>query len=221
MVLRLWVAIRLNTRATNIVGSETLGMPADILDETHPNHGSIPIPPVMGNQIELILSRRIQDRLRTEILEGLQKLIYSHKTTSWFTIYLCVFILLHNCTMITRHDAAYARKHGIEVRPFTPTLRSRRSPPSPFQPSNSPQARFARPAMVAEYHAGANIFLAHFHYCNKNSYPFSSDGATSEILAVARLNEKQMRFVQSTRRFVNSKGNVSPLHSGSPIADVV
>jgi hypothetical protein len=115
MVLRLWVAIRLNTRATNIVGSETLGMPADILDETHPNHGSIPIPPVMGNQIELILSRRIQDRLRTEILDSLQKLIYSHKTTSWFTVYLCVFILLHNCTMITRHDAAYARKHGIEA----------------------------------------------------------------------------------------------------------
>lgn len=115
MVLRLWVAIRLNTRATNIVGSETLGMPQDVLDETHPNHRSVPIPPVMGNQIELILSREIQDPLRAKVLDGLQKLILSNKTSCWFTIYLSIFILLHNCAMITKHDAAYARKHGIQA----------------------------------------------------------------------------------------------------------
>lgn len=115
MVLRLWVAIRLNTKSTNIVGPETLGMPADILDSSHPTPGKIPIPPVMGNQIELILSRDIQDRLRNEILDALQKLIYSNKPGTWFTIYLCTFILLHNCAMITKHDSSYARKHGLQV----------------------------------------------------------------------------------------------------------
>ncbi|KFY01199.1 hypothetical protein O988_02870 [Pseudogymnoascus sp. VKM F-3808] len=45
MVLRLWVAIRLNTKSTNIVGSERLGMRDDILDATHPTPGRIPIPP--------------------------------------------------------------------------------------------------------------------------------------------------------------------------------
>jgi hypothetical protein len=45
MVLRLWVAIRLNTKSTNIVGPERLGMLDDILDDTHPTPGRIPIPP--------------------------------------------------------------------------------------------------------------------------------------------------------------------------------
>ncbi|OBT59834.1 hypothetical protein VE03_10665, partial [Pseudogymnoascus sp. 23342-1-I1] len=46
---------------------------------------------------------------------------------------------------------AYARKHGIET-------------------------RFARPAQVKEYHAGATALLAHFHLCHNSSYPFSAAG---------------------------------------------
>jgi hypothetical protein len=116
MVLQLWIAIRLNTKSTNIVGTETLGMTSDIFDSTHPTPGRIPTPPVMGNQIELILSRDIQDPLRADILDALQKMIYSNKLKCWFTIYLSTFILLHNCSMITKHDSAYARKHGLQVR---------------------------------------------------------------------------------------------------------
>ncbi|KFY68998.1 hypothetical protein V496_00621 [Pseudogymnoascus sp. VKM F-4515 (FW-2607)] len=106
MLLRLWVAIRLNTKSTNIVGPERLGMPDDILDATHPTPGRFPIPPVMGNQIELILSLGFQDPLRAKILVALQELICSNKPGCWFTIYLCTFILLHNCSMITKHDSA-------------------------------------------------------------------------------------------------------------------
>ncbi|KFZ13964.1 hypothetical protein V502_06327 [Pseudogymnoascus sp. VKM F-4520 (FW-2644)] len=183
MVLQLWVAIRLNTKSTNIVGPETLGMPSDIFDSTHPTPGRIPIPPVMGNQIELILSREIQDPLRADILEALQKLIYSNKPGCWFTIYLCTFILLHNCSMITKHDSAYARKHGLQV-------------------------RFARPAMVAEYHAGATALLAHFHLCNKGSYPFSAAaGERADILTNAGLTEGQKKFIEMTRKFVSSRAD--------------
>ncbi|KAL5345859.1 hypothetical protein ACLOAV_008885 [Pseudogymnoascus australis] len=183
MVLQLWVAIRLNTKSTNIVGPETLGMPTDIFDATHPTPGRIPIPPVMGNQIELILSRDIQDPLRNDILEALQKLIYSNKPGCWFTIYLCTFILLHNCSMITKHDSAYARKHGLQV-------------------------RFARPAMVAEYHAGATALLAHFHLCNKGSYPFSAAaGERADILTNAGLTDSQKKFIEMTRKFVQSRAD--------------
>lgn len=114
-VLRLWVAIRITTRSIRIAGQETLGMTIGILDETSPLHGSIPIPPVMGAQIELILIQKIQAPLRVQVLDKLQKLILANKTSSWFTVYLCIFILLHNCAMITKHDAGYARKHGIQV----------------------------------------------------------------------------------------------------------
>ena len=108
--------IRITTRSIRIAGQEALGMPQNILDETSPLHGSIPIPPVMGAQIELILIHKIQVPLRGQVLDMLQKILVANKRSSWFAVYLSIFILLHNCAMITRHDAGYARKHGIQVR---------------------------------------------------------------------------------------------------------
>jgi hypothetical protein len=115
MVLHLWVSIRITTRSTRICGEDTLGMSSDILDETSPFPGKIPIPPVMGAQIELILFQGIQIPLRKSILDKLQDLILSNKLNTWFTRYLCLFILLHNCAMITDYDASYARRYTPEV----------------------------------------------------------------------------------------------------------
>jgi hypothetical protein len=120
MLLRLWVAVRLTTRSMSIIGDETLGMPPDILDETSPIHGSIPIPPVMGAQLDFILIQQIEGPLRDRVLEALQKVVLSNKRTSWFTIYLCTFVLLHNCALITKHDHGYARKHGMQVSELLP-----------------------------------------------------------------------------------------------------
>lgn len=114
--LELWMSIRLSTRSGFIIGDETLGMPRDILDETNPNHGTIPIPPVLGAQLDVILIHHIQTKLRRELLEKLQKLVSKNKQTTWLVMYLVMFILLHNTSLITAHDASYARKHGMKVR---------------------------------------------------------------------------------------------------------
>lgn len=116
---RLWMSIRLSTRSGFIVGEETLGMPRDILDETHPNHGMIPVPPVLGAQTDVILIHHIQNKLRRELLDRLQKMIQKNKQTTWLVTYLVIFILLHNSSLITAHDASYARKHGMKVRAFS------------------------------------------------------------------------------------------------------
>ncbi len=42
-------------------------------------------------------------------------MICDRKTKTWLTQYLVVFILLHNIALITKHDADYARKHGMNV----------------------------------------------------------------------------------------------------------
>jgi hypothetical protein len=52
LTLRLWMAVRLTTKSTIIVGDETLGMSRDIMDKTSPIHGCIPLPPVMGAQLD-------------------------------------------------------------------------------------------------------------------------------------------------------------------------
>ena len=61
--------------------------------------------------------------------------------------------------------------------------------------------------MVAEYHAGATALLAHFHLCNKGSYPFSAAaGEKTDILTNAGLTEGQRKFIEMTRKFVSSRG---------------
>ncbi|KAH0595968.1 hypothetical protein MHUMG1_06518 [Metarhizium humberi] len=126
---RLWVAVRLSTTSEFIVGEEKLGMSDNILDSTSPHSGKIPVPPVLGAQLDLVLIHHIQTKLRRELLDKLQKMILKNKPSTWFVTYLVTFMLLHNAALITAHDAAYARKHGIK-------------------------RRFAREDKVKEYHLG-------------------------------------------------------------------
>ncbi|KAI1409767.1 hypothetical protein F5Y13DRAFT_87992 [Hypoxylon sp. FL1857] len=174
--LQLWMAIRLTTKSTIIVGEETLGMTPDIMDETSPLQGCIPLPPVMGAQIELVLIHQIQSSLRREMLENLQAMTQANKHQTWFTTYLITFILLHNVALLCQHDAGYARKHGIKL-----------------------QSRFARQEMVREYQTGANILLAYFHYCNKGVYPFSAECKEQDLSNLAELDEPKLKLVQFTR----------------------
>ncbi|KAK5990690.1 Satratoxin biosynthesis SC3 cluster transcription factor SAT20-like protein [Cladobotryum mycophilum] len=174
--LRLWASIRMSTTSVFIVGEETLGMPNDILDETSPSPGKIPVPPVLGAQMDLILIHHIQTRLRRELLDKLQKMVLKNKQSCWLVTYIVTFILLHNASLITAHDASYARKHGMK-------------------------RRFAREDKVQEYHLGANILLAHFHYCNKGVHPFSDDCKDQDLRTLADLDEDKIQFVRATRAF--------------------
>ncbi|OLN94317.1 hypothetical protein CCHL11_02948 [Colletotrichum chlorophyti] len=122
--LELWMAVRLTTKSIEIVGNETLGMRHDILDRSSPQHGSIPVPPVMGAQLDMVLIQHIQTRLRREMLEKLQKMTLQNKQKTWLTTYLVNFILLHNIALVTDHDERYARKHGMNgIYPFSEECR--------------------------------------------------------------------------------------------------
>lgn len=114
--LDLWMSVRLTTKSFEIVGNDTLDMPRDIInDRDNPLHGKIPLPPVMGAQIDSVIIHQIQPRLRRKTLEELQKMTQEKKQKTWLTTFLVTFILLHNIALITKHDADYARKHGMKV----------------------------------------------------------------------------------------------------------
>ncbi|KAI1173874.1 hypothetical protein F4777DRAFT_420073 [Nemania sp. FL0916] len=175
--LQLWMAVRMTTKSTVIIGEETLGMSPDIMDETSPLQGKIPLPPVMGAQIELVLIHQIQSNLRREMLENLQTMTQANKQHTWFTTYLITFILLHNVALLCQHDKGYARKHGIKT-------------------------NFAREDMVREYQLGANILLAYFHYCNKGIYPFSAECKDQDLTTLAALNESKVQVIKMTKAHV-------------------
>jgi hypothetical protein len=176
--LDLWMSVRLTTKSFEIVGEDTLGMPQDIIDDQdNPLHGKIPLPPVMGAQIDSVIIHQIQPRLRRKALEELQKMTQEKKQKTWLTTYLVTFVLLHNIALITKHDADYAKKHGL------PT-------------------RFAREANVKEYNLGANTLLAYFHYCNKAIYPFSDECKDQDLQTLAELDDEAISFVHYTRQLV-------------------
>ncbi|KAJ3494896.1 hypothetical protein NLG97_g3782 [Lecanicillium saksenae] len=173
---RLWTSARLNTISCFIVGNDTLGMPQDILDDTSPTPGKVPLPPVMGAQLNLVMIHQIQAGLRKSVLDQLQKIVQKNKQSNWLVTYYVDFMLLHNASMIISHDAGYAIKHGIN-------------------------RRFAREDKVREYHMGANIILAHFHYCNKGLYPFSQECTVSELRSLAELSEGGISYVNTMKRY--------------------
>ncbi|KAG4416258.1 hypothetical protein IFR04_010604 [Cadophora malorum] len=181
MVIRLWVATRMICRSERIAGDDKLGMPPDLMDHMSPMHGKIPIPPVMGAQIEVILIQGIMKPLRAMILEHLQRLILAHKPQNWFCIYLCVFLLLHNTSLITKQDIAYARKHG--------------------------RKGFAMPEMIAELHMGANVLLAYFHYACRAHRPFTLDWDAKNAVSMAVLDDDQIKFIKRTAVHVQANAS--------------
>jgi hypothetical protein len=122
--LDLWMSVRLTTKSFEIVGDDTLDMPADMIkDRDSPLYGKIPLPPVMGAQLDSVLIHQIQPQLRRRTLEELQKMTQEKKQKTWLTTYLVTFILLHNIALITKHDAEYAKKHGMKVgAPASPSM---------------------------------------------------------------------------------------------------
>jgi hypothetical protein len=114
-VLKLWVAIRMESRSERICSKERLGMKPQTFDPAAQNYNQVLIPPVMSAQLELIMTAVILLPLRKVVLVQLQELIKSNRPRSWFTIYLCLFILLHSCALLTSFENMQAKKYGLQV----------------------------------------------------------------------------------------------------------
>ena len=113
--LRLWFAVRRTQTTEHIIGSDTLDMQPETTDRSFPLFGKVPLPPVMIQQLDMILTVGILQPLRKKVLEDLQKLILSNKPSSWLTVYLITFISLHSSATICNENYRNARKHGLKV----------------------------------------------------------------------------------------------------------
>lgn len=114
-VFRLWCASRMESRSDRICSNETLGMKPGNYGPACSNSGIILVPPVLSAQMEIIMTATILQPMRTEVLKQLKHLIEKNQRCSWFTIYLCMFILLHSCALLSAGDEKKARKQGFEV----------------------------------------------------------------------------------------------------------
>ncbi|KAI1131699.1 hypothetical protein F5Y10DRAFT_43917 [Nemania abortiva] len=179
-ILRLWVSIRMESRSERICGDETLGMkPQDYDPECH-NYGQVLVPPVMSAQIELIATATVLNPMRKKALGSLRKLIEKRRTASWFTSYLCIFILLHSCALLTDFERRQAKKYGLN-------------------------SRYVYEEFIKELHHGSTILLSYFHYCLKGSYPLLMDWNSSPDSSLAQLTPDQIEFMQKSIIHVANK----------------
>ncbi len=90
-------------------------MTPELKDPSYPLFGKIPIPPVMGSQLELVLTLEVLRPMRELVLSRLQNIMATNKLKSWFSIYLSCFVLLHSSSLATAYHYKYSRKHGVKV----------------------------------------------------------------------------------------------------------
>jgi hypothetical protein len=112
---RLWFAVRRTATTEHIVGEDTLDMEPEKVDRSYPLFGKVPLPRVMIQQLDMILTLGFLTPLRKKVLEDFQKLVQNNKPKSWMTIYLITFMSLHSCATLTDENYRNARKHGLQV----------------------------------------------------------------------------------------------------------
>jgi hypothetical protein len=112
---RLWFAVRRTTTMEHLHGDETLDMEPETVDRSFPLFGKVPLPPVMIQQLDMILTLGILTPLQKQVLEDFQKLVLENRPKSWMTIYLITFMSLHSCAKVSEENFKNARKHGLRV----------------------------------------------------------------------------------------------------------
>jgi hypothetical protein len=198
-VLKLWVAVRMESRSERICGPEHLGMVPQTFDQAAKNYNQVLVPPVMSAQVELIMTAVVLQPLKKSVLTQLQELIKANRSQSWFTIYLCLFVLLHSCALLTSFENMQAKKYGLQVYP----------------PHSSQldmllltyyKSRYVYDTFIEELHNGSKIMLAYFHYCNKGSHPFAMDWTIERNIRQAELKPEQLEFLVRTTQLVKERG---------------
>jgi hypothetical protein len=112
----MWAASRMMSRSDFICGVETLGMKRQNYGPNSAYTGKILMPPVFSAQMEVIFVAEMLQPTKQEILERLRTLVYESDRRSWLAIYLCIFLLLHSCALLTKKDHERAEKQGLQVR---------------------------------------------------------------------------------------------------------
>jgi hypothetical protein len=105
----------MESQSERIIGDETLGMEPQMFDPNVNSYGTNSIPPIMSAQVELMTTARILQPLKKAVLARLERLIKANELRCWFSIYLCLFLLLHSCSVLTADEHKQARKQGLKV----------------------------------------------------------------------------------------------------------
>ncbi|KAI5865233.1 hypothetical protein GGS23DRAFT_594776 [Durotheca rogersii] len=172
---RLWFAIRNTLGSAFVIGPDTLDM--DPIDDTEcPYHGTVSVPRMIPAQFDSLGHETILAPLRKQVLEGLWKMIASKSPYHFFTIYLTVFMFLHEVSVTSADRLRRARENKYEtcrydLAPFTERLQE-----------------------------GANIVLSYWHYYKRDVNPLTMDTDNRKKTIWAELSPTEIALLADTSR---------------------
>jgi len=109
------VAVRRTATIEHIVSQDKLDMVPEEVDKSYPLLGKVPLPPVMIQQLDIILTLGVLRPLQKQVLEDLQRLILSNNPRTWMTMYLITFMSLQSCSSLISENYRNARRQGYRV----------------------------------------------------------------------------------------------------------
>jgi len=113
--MKLWVAVRRTATLEQIVSADKLDMVPETEDKSYPLLGKVPLPPVMIQQLDIILTVGVLLPLQKQVLEDMQKLVTSNNPRTWMTMYLITFMSLHSAASLSAENYRNARRQGFRV----------------------------------------------------------------------------------------------------------
>jgi len=152
-------------------------------DRSCPFFGKVPLPPVMIQQLDMVLTLGILQPLRKRVLEEFQKLVVANKPKSWMTIYLVTFMFLHSCAALSDENWHNARKHGL-------------------------RRRYAMPTFISELHHGATVFLCYYHYCTKPCNPFTLDWKRRHTSSFSEMPMADVHFLLKSKEMIQERADM-------------
>jgi hypothetical protein len=98
-----------------LCGDETLGTEA-INDPKYPLGAKLPIPRMIIAQYDSIQNQIVLGRKMPRVLQLLSNTVRDNDISQWFTVYLVVFMILHETAISTRDRYRWARDRTADVR---------------------------------------------------------------------------------------------------------
>jgi len=102
------------TGSSWICGEETLGM-EPCRDPTYPLRNKLSLPRMIIAQFDSIQCDVILKRSGPSVLRQLLDFIYDNNPANWFTIYLVIFMLLHEISHSTKDRRRHAQQNRAQV----------------------------------------------------------------------------------------------------------
>lgn len=115
------------TAAENTIGSAHLDEKYDHLDmerESHPDYplkwpngqAQLSLPRMVAQQFNSIGAQSVMGPMRNKILDGLSRMMHDKRPQYFFTVYVIVFIMLHEASIASADRRRYAEQNSEGVR---------------------------------------------------------------------------------------------------------